>query len=261
MAKVAPARAEIDRVVARAHHPALHFSGGKDSLACLYLARERVLAGLPVYWVNTGDSMPETAELVARERRWIPEFREVRTDVHRWRELYGAPSDITTAQSNLIGQLYGMDAPPLSGRFDCYYANTLKPMHDRMLADGVDAVIRGTKQADADRMPANGPTDFYEVCLPLIDWSHAEVFAFLQAEGVEVGDTYRYFESTGEPSCLHCTAWWGGGFAAYLRARHPTLAAQRKHKLIEIRTEVAYRAAALDREIKALTGDADGQAQ
>ncbi|MFG0641366.1 phosphoadenosine phosphosulfate reductase family protein, partial [Delftia sp. WSY_22] len=56
---------------------ALHFSGGKDSLACLYLLRPLVEQGLPVYWLSTGDTIPETRAVVDQVRAWIPDLRTV----------------------------------------------------------------------------------------------------------------------------------------------------------------------------------------
>ncbi|WP_289242019.1 phosphoadenosine phosphosulfate reductase family protein [Delftia sp.] len=79
---------------------ALHFSGGKDSLACLYLLRPLVEQGLPVYWLSTGDTIPETRAVVDQVRAWIPDLRTVQTDVLAWKAAHGIPSDVTTAQSS-----------------------------------------------------------------------------------------------------------------------------------------------------------------
>ena len=42
---------------------ALELSGGKDSVACLYLLRHQ-LHKITVYWLNTGDAYPETLDVI-----------------------------------------------------------------------------------------------------------------------------------------------------------------------------------------------------
>jgi len=58
---------------------ALHFSGGKDSLALVYLLRpswER----LTLYHVDTGDLLPEVREIVDMVEGMVPDFRRIETD-------------------------------------------------------------------------------------------------------------------------------------------------------------------------------------
>lgn len=200
--------------------PALQFSGGKDSLACLYLLRDQ-LEHMTVYWCDTGDACPETVDIIEEVREWIPNFEVIHGDVKKWREFYGMPSDLVPANSHPIGMLYQMSDCMISNRFDCCAANLMRPMHDRMMADGVDLVIRGTKLADTGHVPIEGKTDCYDVWLPIRDWSHADVFAYLEKVGAPYNALYRYFKGISAPECLGCTAWWDDGKAAYLRERHP----------------------------------------
>ncbi len=230
--------------------PALHFSGGKDSLACLYLLRKLVEEGLPVYWLHTGDTIPETVEVVEQVRAWIPVFREIRSDVIGWRAANGMPSDVTTAQSSWIGRQYGMSGTALASRMDCCWNNLMRPMHERMLADGIDLVIRGTKLSDTGQVPTVGAGDPYEVVLPLLDWSHADVFAYLDQVGAPRSPVYDTFRAISAPECLHCTAWWDDGKAAYLKQRHPEVLPEYRIGLQTIRAELARRMQELDDELK-----------
>lgn len=205
--------------LSRFRNPALQFSGGKDSLACLYLLRPH-LDQITVYWLNTGDSCPETLSVIDSVRRWIPRFVEVASDVKQWRNTHGMPSDLAPAHSHPLGVAYGMSDIKVTSRFDCCYFNLMLPMHERMLADGVDAVVRGTKLVDTGKLPAEGATGFYDVLLPLRDWSHDQVFEYLESVGAPVNPIYDHVTGSSAPECLGCTAWWDEGKAEYLRARH-----------------------------------------
>jgi len=229
---------------------ALQFSGGKDSLACVYILKPWVLAGLPVYWTHTGDTIPETLAVVEQVRRWVPDFRVIEADVLAWKHAHGTPSDVTTAQSTWMGQQYAMTDTQLVGRFDCCWHNLMKPMHDRMLADGVDLVIRGTKLADTGKVPANGATEHYDVLLPLLNWSHAQVFDYLQEVGAPISRVYEHFKAISAPECLHCSAWWDDGKAQYLKQLHPEKVHQYQVSLQQIQAELSKRLQELDSELK-----------
>lgn len=229
---------------------ALQFSGGKDSLACLYLLKPWVLAGLPVYWTHTGDTIPETLEVIEQVRAWIPDFRVIQADVLQWKAKHGIPSDVTTAQASWIGQQYGMTEAKLVGRFDCCWHNLMQPMHQRMLDDGIELVIRGTKLADTGRVPANGATEHYDVLLPLVNWSHDQVFAYLEEVGAPKSAVYEHFKAISAPECLHCSAWWDDGKAQYLKQLHPGEVNQYRVSLQSIRAELAKRMQELDNELK-----------
>lgn len=202
--------------------PALQFSGGKDSLACLYLLRDK-WDWLPVYWLNTGDGYPETEAVVRQVQAWIPNFIEVTSDVKAFRAINGNPTDLMPAKSHPIALGYGMSKLPLVSRFDCCWHNRMRPMHQRMLADGVDVVIRGTKKSDTGTIPAEGvvPGLGYDVLLPIRDWSHDDVFAYLKEVGAPHNAIYDYGSATSAPECMGCTAWWDDGRKDYLKARHP----------------------------------------
>lgn len=230
-------------------NPALHFSGGKDSLACLYLLRDD-LYRITVYWVNAGDGCPETLDVIAQVRPFIPHFVEIRTDVRAWRDANGIPSDLVPANGHAIALMYGMGAQKICGRFDCCAANLMMPMHERMLQDGVDVVIRGTKMADTGQVPVEGATGFYDVLLPLREWTHADVFDYLRQVGAPVNPIYEHFKDLSAPECFDCTAWWGDGKAEYLKARHPKAFGEYRVKLQAIAKAVSAHIGAFNEEMR-----------
>lgn len=232
----------------RFKRPALQFSGGKDSLACLYLLRDQ-LDALTVYWLNTGDGCPETLAIVEQVRAWVPHFVEVQSDVKAWRAAHGNPVDLVPATSHMLGVAYGMSTRKLTNRFDCCFANLMLPLHERMAADGVDAVIRGTKAADTGTVPAEGPSPFYEIVLPLREWTHRQVFNYLADVGAPRNPIYDHFVGISAPECIGCTAWWDDGKAAYLRARHPERLREYQVSLANVKQELQRHLAHLQTEL------------
>jgi len=234
--------------LAKYQRPALHFSGGKDSLACLYLLADQ-LDRVTVYWLNTQDGCSETLAVVEQIRPWVPHFVEVQSDARAWRKVNGDPVDVVPAKAHWLGVAYGMSEQRLSNRFDCCYQNLMAPMHERMLADGVDAVIRGTKLADTGQVPHEGPTGHYDVLLPIKHWSHEQVFAYLREVGAPKNDIYEHFQGISAPECLSCTAWWDDGKAAYLKSKHPERLDAYRISLQDVREALRSHLAELDFEI------------
>lgn len=230
--------------------PALQLSGGKDSLACLFLLKDQ-LEHITVYWLNTGDTCPETVGVIESVKSWIPRFKEVKSDVHAWRDVNGMPSDLLPSSGHFIARQYGMGGQPITGRFDCCYHNIMQPMHQQMLADGVDLVIRGTKLCDGGRIPAEGDVGCYTVMLPVRDWSHEDVFAYLDEVGAPVNPIYQFAKGMSAPECLGCTAWWGDGKAAYLKAMHPHLFQGYKTNLMTLKKAALVHMDELNKELEA----------
>jgi phosphoadenosine phosphosulfate reductase len=228
--------------------PALQFSGGKDSLACLYLLKDQ-LDAITVYWLNTGDGCPETRAVIDAVRDWIPHFVEITTDVRGWRETNGHPSDLVPAKAHAVGMAYGLCDFKLTTRMDCCWHNLMLPMHQRMVEDGVDLVIRGTKKADTGTVPAEGKTDFYDVLLPVVDWTHDQVFDYLDACAAPKNAIYEHFRGISAPECFGCTAWWDDGKAEYLRHLHPEFLPTYQNNLRRIAGALASHLSDLHREL------------
>jgi phosphoadenosine phosphosulfate reductase len=231
---------------------ALHFSGGKDSLALVYLLRPD-WHRLTLYHVDTGDLLPEVREIVDLVAAMVPEFRRIETDAKAWTASVGLPSDLVPTTSTPLGLAIGASRQRIVDRFECCAANIMAPMHDRMIEDDVPLVIRGTKRADLARLPHEGGNTGagYELWLPLLDWSHDDVFAYLRTVGAPICRIYEHkgrperSRRVNAPECATCPAWWSEGRAEYLKEHHPDLFATYRAKLAAVTAEVSPHWAAL----------------
>ncbi|HXC41315.1 MAG TPA: phosphoadenosine phosphosulfate reductase family protein [Burkholderiales bacterium] len=207
-------------VLARHEKVALQFSGGKDSMACLFLLRPW-LDRITVYWTNTGDPIPETVEVIEACKAWIPRFEEIRSDAPAWWEQNGHPSDLVPTYSTPLGRVMGFSGLKVSDRFTCCAANVMIPMFNRMKADRITCIIRGQKLCDMPTVPlrSGDVSDGFEVFYPIEQWSHEDVLAYLKAEGAPLHPCYS--EGTTGVDCAHCTAWWDESHIAFIRERHP----------------------------------------
>ena len=173
----------------------------------------------------------------------------INTDSNAWREKTGYPSDLVPTNCSPSGVMIGLSDRRIVDRFDCCINNIMGPMHARMVADGITLVIRGAKRADFKRMPAeNGPTGLgYDLLLPLLEWSHEDVFAYLREVGAPVCRVYE--AKVNAPECATCTGWWEEGRAAYLGKYHPELAKEYQRKLGIVMKEIEPHLRTLQTEI------------
>lgn len=230
---------------------ALQFSGGKDSLACLLLCLPYVgkQGNVNTYWMCTGDTLPETLEVVLWASRVVGSLSVVQSDVKAWRAKHGMPADVVPAESSVLGMVHGLGRVAMTGRFDCCWFNLMAPMHQRMLSDGVQAVIRGTKLVDTPKQPSRDDVP-YQVILPVDGWSHAEVLDYLERWAPFKNKLYELPGVESAPECLGCTAWWGDGKAQYFKAKNPERLGEYVASLQLVREELQRSMSVLDAEIK-----------
>lgn len=222
----------------------LQFSGGKDSLACLYLLQDR-WDEIIVAWVDTGASFPETLQQMEAVSRMVPDFRIV----HATQSIdsRGFPVDMIPVRNTPVGRLLEPGAIAYQSRYDCCAAALWKPMVDACREWGVTEVIRGTKRADKRRTPLQEGAVVEGVTFrfPIADWSDEEVLAYLEDRGVALPGNYATM-GTGL-DCWNCTAYLdeNQGKLEYMRQRHPE-----KHAIVSSRLNT-YREA-VQRELPAI---------
>lgn len=218
----------------------LQFSGGKDSLACLYLLRPH-WDQLTVMWCNPGAAFPETVEQMDRIRAMVPHFLEVKGNQPTHIELMGLPADIVPVRNTAVGKMFHPnDGVLLQQYWECCAASFWLPMQQAVMDLGATLIIRGQRKAEARRAPIssghieNGIT----IRFPIEDWSEQQVFDFLRRKGVEPPAHYKHTKVSLD--CWSCTAYLdeNQGRMRYMREKHPALWEQYVPRLHKVRAAV-----------------------
>ncbi len=229
----------------------LSFSGGKDSLAVVYLLRS-YLDRITLYHLDTGDLLPEVREIVRYVEAFAPNFVRIQGDVAGWIAQNGLPTDLLPHSAHVVGQSMGEHGAHLVPRYMCCHANLMLPLYERMRDDGNTLVIRGTKAVDMARLPVrSGETEHgIELWLPLQDWSHDDVFAYLRSVGAPISRIYDHVVNS--PECARCSAWWGEKRASYLKQYHPEIFEDYAARLRIVWGEIVEPVRSLQREFEGI---------
>ncbi len=213
----------------------LEFSGGKDSLACLYLLRYE-WPRLTVLWVNTGAAYPETIEQMRKVREMVPHFLEVKSDQPSQIEANGLPADVVPIRSTVLGQRIHGPSTLMQSFLGCCHDNLWKPAQDAIKALGATVVIRGQRNTDSRKSPIRSGhiEDGVKYLFPIQDWTEKQVRDYLTSQGVELPPHYAYFNSSLD--CWNCTAYMDHnvGRAKHMREKHPDLWWQYKPMLSSV---------------------------
>lgn len=238
----------VAAAIKRHERIALQLSGGKDSLATLFLLHEH-WDKLTVYWTNTGDAVPEVQAVVESIKAMVPNFVEISGCVREQVEAFGLPSDLVPTTSTQFGISAYEGGTKLQDRFQCCYNSLMLPMQERMEQDGITLIIRGQKSADTMKSPLRSGAleNGIELLFPIEHWTDAEVFTFLE-ENAFVPDFYQGLGAS--PDCLTCSAYWSEGRATWLKKTHPDAHAVYQGKLDIIREAVMPHIALFNLEVQ-----------
>lgn len=202
---------------------ALMFSGGKDSLACLYYCQE-YLDRLTVVWINTGANFPEIEEAATALRARVPNFLEVRSDQPRAIERSGYPTDVLPVQYTTLGQSHTCSKNiMLRSYIDCCNENIWQPAVRAISENGFTAVIRGQRIDEEHKAPIRSGfiENGIEYVFPIEDWSKQQVLEYLETNGVDTDNRLQIEHSSLD--CWNCTAFCAGSKErlSYIKTNHP----------------------------------------
>jgi 3'-phosphoadenosine 5'-phosphosulfate sulfotransferase (PAPS reductase)/FAD synthetase len=189
---------------------ALLFSGGKDSLACLYLNKHR-WDSIFVVWLNTGAADDEMLEYMDKWKLVLPRFVELKSNQPHNVSTYGWPVDVLPVNNTILGkQITGESGPKMQSYLDCCAANIWMPIHFGLKGLGVTKAIKGQRADDAKKSTSkDGDTrDGITFEMPIQDWTEEQVFEYLKEQGAELAPGYKKGEKTGR-DCWDCTAYLG----------------------------------------------------
>lgn len=228
----------------------LQFSGGKDSLACLYLCKPW-WDTITVLWLNTGDAFPETIVQMNEIRTMVPHFVEARGDQPAQIMRHGYPSDLLSVWDTTLGRSC---RPPrkhhVQDAIACCSASIWAPLAEATRDLGATVVIRGQRRTESRYSPMrsgdseNGVTYVF----PIEDWSAEQVRAYLARVSVRLPENYYAMVDT-SLDCQHCTAYLDDNQhkLEYVRVHHPEL-----HK--ELARRLDYLIEAAEVELQYLKG-------
>lgn len=231
---------KYDEIFDRHEKAVLMCSGGKDSIACLYLM-EKWLHKIIVLWVNTGAAFPEVIKLMNDVRHSVPNFLEVKTDQPENIEAFGYPSEILPINYTVTGQLLSGRKPlKIQAYVDCCNRNIWAPSFDAALKTGATLIIRGQRNQEFLKGPLRSGViaDGIEYLYPIEEWTREEVFAYLKERQFKIPDHYAL--SATSLDCWNCTAYCyeHKDKLAYMEKHHPQWHDEYKDKLTDIRTAI-----------------------
>lgn len=230
----------MDEIISRHEKIALMFSGGKDSLACLYMMRP-YMDKITVIWVNTGDAFPETERIVRDFAATVPNFLEVRTDVMKFKNEYGHPTDLLpTKHSYLNITAQGLDIPMFVNNLDCCAQNIWFPAMDAVRSIGATLIIRGQRNEEEEKsVVRSGMTvDGFEFLFPIEEWSTKDVLSYLMSQGYDYPPHFKFSESSLD--CQHCTSCIHAysDRTQFMKEKYPAVYSENQRVLSQILTAI-----------------------
>jgi len=240
------ANAARDRIAAfaRLGKMALAFSGGKDSLACWYLARE---FDPFVIWVSAGKDYPETRTVIERIRAQTDKFIEINTNQAAQNARCGLPSEVVPVDHTDLGMVVTGHKPVMVQSYlQCCWENLNLPLVQAIKTLGIEYLIRGQRIDEDHKSPARNGTaqDGITFIQPIETWSRDDVMEFL----TERGDVPEHFVlDHSSMDCYDCTAFLAHSADRmnWSRTRHPELHRQHMIRLQQLRDALTPSVAAL----------------
>ena len=217
----------------------LQFSGGKDSLACLMLLKDR-LHEITVLWCDSGDSFPETRLQMDKVKAICPSFVVANGQQPMQVLNSGYPVDVLPIRNHVqIQHIAQQGRLKLQGFAECCNNNLWKPMHKATLALGATTIIRGQKLVDSHKAPVkNGDVvDGITYIFPLENWTDEQVLEFVKDSNLLPS---HYVEGGTSLDCMMCTAYLAENKwkRHYLARLHPETSLETERRLKLIKNEI-----------------------
>lgn len=181
----------------------LALSGGKDSMACLYLMREELDGAI---YVDTGYTYPETQAMIAHAETLIPVHR-VSANRQAQQDAHGIPFDVVPVEWTAMGQAMTSRKPFLiQSPFQCCFENIVVPLHAKARELGATHIVSGQRQDESHRATSvHGQlVDGFIRLYPLADWTAEQTRTYL-ASHMDLPAHFA-FEQT-SLDCYDCPAY------------------------------------------------------
>jgi len=180
----------------------LALSGGKDSMACLFLLKDSLAGAI---YVDTGYGYPETAAVIDYAETLVPVHR-VRVNRDAQQTACGIPADVVPLEWTVLGQHMTHQKPyRIQTSMQCCYDNIAQPLLQKAKALGATHLVYGQRDAETHRATARDgdETDGLIRLHPIESWTTAQVMDFLR-QHMEIPAHFRLTHSSLD--CYDCTA-------------------------------------------------------
>lgn len=180
----------------------LALSGGKDSMACLFLMKEQLDSAI---YVDTGYAYPETHAIIEFAERFIPVHR-VMSQRDANIALEGIPADVVPVEWTPAGQIVTHKRPySIQPSLTCCYANIAHPLIEKAKSLGATHIVYGQRDDEPYRSPLrDGMLHEGIVRLhPIERWTNKDVLDFLEKH-MEIPEHFMISHSSLD--CYDCTA-------------------------------------------------------
>lgn len=226
---------------------AVQLSGGKDSIACLHLARTQEHKIFAVFG-NPGNPYPHVIEYIETIcKDWNIELHYAfpETPVLDSINHDGLPVDLLPVWASneadyFAGLKKGYRTKMQSG-IACCAKHLWIPIHQKVKELQPDEIWRGSKLSD-DHV-TKGPYfdhDGLKFVCPLWEWTDKDVYQYLELHDIELPLQYKE-GITHSLDCIECTSWLDGeselGRAKFTRQYYPVQFERLKTKLALIEME------------------------
>lgn len=231
----------IGEILSRHKVAVLQFSGGKDSLACLWLL-EPFWSRITVAWGNAGDAFPETVALMEKVRALVPNFVEVKSNQPEQIRQMGYPTDVLPVRNHptVMHIVHPHPRPPLQSFYACCRDNLWFPMLAKMDELGATLIIRGQRNAEVQHSPVRSGDVILgvEYLFPVEDWSNDRVHEYVKQTPLGLPAHYAYVNTSLD--CMHCTGHLFENFGKrrYMAEHHPRAHAEVSRRLDVIAQEI-----------------------
>jgi phosphoadenosine phosphosulfate reductase len=206
----------------------LALSGGKDSMACLFLMKDQLDCAI---YVDTGYAYPETQAVIELAATYLPVLR-LHVDREANHRLEGFPSDVVPVEWTPIGQAVTHAKPyRIQSSLQCCLDNIAKPIIAKAQELGATHLVCGLRLEETYKATSRHG-DVVEGLVrvhPVEAWTAQQVLDYL---ATQMDVPAHFFLNHSSLDCYDCTAFHHASQdrLAWTKDRYPHYYAAYAHK-------------------------------